>query len=65
MSPDGEIPLEHLSDRELILLTANKVNTLASDHEKRIRFLERMAYGLAGVWFLLAGWLKVHILGGK
>lgn len=33
------------------------------DHEKRIRWLERLAYGLIGAWTLLVGWLSHHVFG--
>lgn len=56
-----QIPLHDLTDRELLVLTAQKVNDIAADHEKRIRWLERLAYGLIGAWVFLTSWLGTHI----
>lgn len=34
------------------------------DHERRLRWLERLAYGLIGAWTLLVGWFSHHVFGG-
>lgn len=34
------------------------------DHEKRLRWLERLAYGLIGAWVFLTSWFAEHIIGG-
>jgi hypothetical protein len=68
MTPEREIPLHALPDREILILTATTVNTIANkfeDHEKRLRTLERFGYVIIGAWGFLATWLKVHILSGK
>jgi hypothetical protein len=64
----NKIPLEDLSDREIMLYTAQQVNamtTFIEDHETRLRWLERLANGLVGAWVFLTEWLGVHIWTGK
>lgn len=62
--PD-KIQLHNLSDRELLVLCASKMNEVLPDHEKRLRWLERLAYALVGAWGLLSTWLGIHVAGGK
>lgn len=59
--------LHDLSDRELLVLTAQTVrdtNERIRDHEKRLRWLERLAYGLMGAWTFVTAWLGIHVAGG-
>jgi hypothetical protein len=32
-----------------------------NDHERRLRFLERLAYGLSGAWAFITAWLGIHV----
>lgn len=35
------------------------------DHEKRLRVMERVLYGLYGAWAVVSTWLGIHIHSGK
>ena len=56
-----QIPLEDLGDRELLLFTAQKVNGLADnfrDHEQRLRWIEKEAWAIRGLFVVVISWLK-------
>ncbi len=52
------------TDRDLLIEIHTDVKAIkqdVGDHEKRLRFLERIAYTLSGAWGLLAGWFGIHV----
>jgi hypothetical protein len=57
-----------MSDTERLARIETKLDgfiDIQKDHEKRMRFIEKMAYGLWGAWALVSAWLGLHIAGGK
>jgi hypothetical protein len=56
--------IRHLSDREILLLIAERSKVLP-DHERRIRRLEYVAWSAWPAIVAIMAWLKAHIMGGK
>lgn len=56
-----QVPLEALSDRELLLFAAQKVNGLADitrDHEQRLRWIEKEAWAIRAAFIFVVSWFK-------
>lgn len=64
MTPQSSNENSHdLSDRELLIRIHEQVKVLP-DHEKRLRYLERIANWLIGAWGLITTLLGLHTYGG-